>query len=73
MLTLLAAAAPGLGCLEGTEGSQGMGVVSNNRHDRVLLPIRLYIQTLMLTDAPTPFLGTPLVPLRISIDKHVDV
>ena len=42
-----------------------MGVVSNNWFDRALLSIRC-LQTLMLTDVQTPFLGTPSVPLRPS-------
>ena len=42
-----------------------MGVVSGNWFDRVLLSI-LYVETLMLTDAQTPFLGTPLVPLKLA-------
>ena len=36
-----------------------MGVVSNNRFDGVLLSIIYMFKTLMLTDAQTPFLGTP--------------
>ena len=40
--------------------SQGMGVVISNWFDRV----SLHVQTLMLTDVQTPFLGTPLAPLK---------
>ena len=42
-----------------------MGVVSNDWFDCFALD-RLHVQTLMLTDADvrTPFLGTPLVPLK---------
>ena len=48
--------------------SQGMGVVSNKWFDRVLLSIHsLHVQTLMATDAQTPFLGTPLAPLKHAI------
>ena len=52
-------------------GSQGIGAVSDNRFDRVLLPICLHLQTLMLTDAQTPFLGTPLVPLKRGLDEEI--
>ena len=39
-------------------------MVSNNWLDRVVLSsLYLHVRTLVLTDAPTPFLGTPLVPL----------
>ena len=41
-----------------------MGVVSNKWFDSVLLN-SLHVQTLMLTDVRTPFLGTPLVPLLV--------
>ena len=49
--------------LEGTTGSQGIGVVSNSWLDRVLLAIP-YVKTLMSTDVQAPLLGTPLVPLK---------
>ena len=39
-----------------------MGVVSNNWFDCFTLDY-LHVQTLMLTDDQTPFLGTPLAPL----------
>ena len=42
-------------------GSSEMEVVSNNWFDCVSLSNPLHVQTLMLTDAPTPFLGIPLV------------
>ena len=44
-------------------GSQGAGVVNKSWLDRVVLN-SLYVQTLMSTDVQTPFLGTPLVPLK---------
>ena len=44
-------------------GSQGMGVISNNWFDSVLPSIH-DVQTLMLTDIRTPFLGTPFFPLK---------
>ena len=43
-------------------GSQGVGVVSSGWLDRVSLNSS-HLQTLMLTDVQTPFLGTPLVAL----------
>ena len=46
-------------------GSQGMGVVSNDCFDCVLLPTLYHVHTLMLTDVQAPFLGTPLAPLII--------
>ena len=56
--------------LEGTKlrGSQGMGVVSNKWLDCVLLSFYVHVQTLMLTDAQTPFLGAPLVPLELEVN-----
>ena len=42
-----------------------MGVVGDNWFDGVSLSNSLQVQTLMLTDAQTPFLGTPLAPLRL--------
>ena len=46
-------------------GSQGMGVVSNSWCDCALLLSLLHVRTLMLTIVQTPFLGTPLVPLKL--------
>ena len=48
-----------------------MGVVSNNWFDRVLLPILYLFKPLVLTDVQTPFVGTPLVPLR-QLHAHLD-
>ena len=56
-------------CLEGIEGSQGMGVVGNRWFDCVLSLNDLHARTLMLTNAPIPFLGTPIVPLKTRTDK----
>ena len=42
-----------------------MGVVSKNWSDRSLLSILYMFQTLMFTDGQTPFLGTPLAPLKL--------
>ena len=57
--------------LEGTKGSQGLGVVSNNGSDRLLLSILYRVRALMLTDVQTPFLGTPLLPLKTIVrDLH---
>ena len=47
-------------------GSQGTGVVGNNRFGCVL-PSTLHVQSLMLTDFQAPSLGTPLVPLCTSV------
>ena len=52
-------------------GSQGMGVVNNDWCDSVLLN-SLHVQTLMLTDFQTPFLGTPLVPLKRECNRQTD-
>ena len=41
-----------------------MGVVSNSWFDCVFILNSLYIQALKLTDVQTPFLRTPLVPLK---------
>ena len=38
-----------------------MGLVSSNWFDTLDM---LHVQILMLTDVQTPFLGTPLVPLK---------
>ena len=47
-------------------GPQGMGVVSTNWFDRVLpSPLYMLRKTLKSTDVQSPFLGTPLVPLRM--------
>ena len=55
-------------------GSQGMGVVSSSWFDRLfcllIIVVWLHVQTLMLTDVQTPFLGTPVVPLKLPI-KHL--
>ena len=45
-------------------GSQGMGVVGKNWFDSVLLSILYVFKPSLLTDVQTPFLGTPLVPLK---------
>ena len=45
-------------------GSQGMGVVRNNWLLLCFIIHSLHVQTLMLTNVQTPFLGTPLVPLK---------
>ena len=50
--------------VEGARGSQGMGVVSNNWFDRVLLPILHMFKPSCRPMLKTPFLGTPLVPLK---------
>ena len=50
-----------------------MGVVSNNRFDRVLLSIILHVQTLTLADVQTPFLRTTLVPLKVTACGGGDV
>ena len=43
-----------------------MGVASDNWFDRVLLQsLTVRVQTLMLIDVQTPFLGIPLVPLNL--------
>ena len=49
-----------------------MGVVSNNRFDRVLLSVLYmsHVQTLMLTDVQAPLLGTPLAPRKIPPGSH---
>ena len=41
-------------------------VAGNNWLDRVLLSDLLHVQTLMLTDVQTAFLGTPSVPLAVT-------
>ena len=43
-----------------------MGVVSNNWFDCFTLD-SLHVQTPMLTDVQTPFLETPLLPLKMLI------
>ena len=47
------------------QGATAAALISNSWFDRVGLNY-LYVQTLALTDAQTPFLGTPLVPLRLT-------
>ena len=47
-------------------GSQGVGVASNNRFDRLFALDSLQVRTLTLTDVQTPFLVIPLAPLRLT-------
>ena len=48
-------------------GSQGIWIVSNEQLVLLCFALSsLHVQTLMLTDVQTPFLGTPLVPLKSS-------
>ena len=47
-----------------------MGVVSNQWFDRVLTFNSLQVQTLLLTDVQTPFLGTPLAHLKTGACFH---
>ena len=50
-----------------------MGVVSDSWFDSVLLSTLYMFQTLMLTHAQTPFLGTPLVPLKIRLENLIEL
>ena len=50
-----------------------MGVASNNRFDRVLTLDTSQAETLMLTDFPTPFLGTPLISIYIYIYIYIHI
>ena len=54
-------------CLEGTKGSQGMGVVSNSCLDRVLLSILYIFKPSCSPMLKPPSLGPPLVHLRAEI------
>ena len=56
-------------CLEGTKGSQGMGVVSSNWFDRVLLSILCMFRSSCWPMFKPPVLGTPLVPLESEMMK----
>ena len=50
-----------------SRGSQGMGVVNKQLAWSWFTLKSLHVQTLTLTDAQAPFLGTPLVPLTPTI------
>ena len=47
-----------------------MGVASNNWFDCALLSNTSHVQTLTLADVQTPFLGTPVVPLKPMAPCH---
>ena len=49
-----------------------MGVVNSSWFDRVLFSVLYMIQNIILTDVQTPFLGTPLVPLKTATTAATD-
>ena len=51
-------------------GPKECGSLSKSWFDRVLLSNDLHVQTLVLTDVQTPFLGTRLVPLKGKVEIH---
>ena len=50
-----------------------MGVVGDNWFDCVFALDSLHVQTLTLTDAQTPFLRTPILPLSMSLAVELRV